>query len=126
MSAASDGYRVGYGHPPLKTRWKKGQSGDSRRRKPKRRRSTVEIIDKMLFVPVQVTLNGETETVPTIRAIIFQLMQKAGSGNVRPARVLQKYRDFASQNLETKPELTFVKSDYTRAFAKQNGSDNDA
>ena len=36
MSAPDDAYEVGYGRPPIETRWKKGQSGNSgpKKRKP--------------------------------------------------------------------------------------------
>jgi hypothetical protein len=46
------------------------------------------------------------------------------SGNVRASRVLVKYQDFANQNLPKNLEVTFLESDYTRAFASL-GSDRD-
>jgi hypothetical protein len=41
MSQPSDEYSVGYGRPPREARWKKGQSGNPRRRKPKLREGAV-------------------------------------------------------------------------------------
>ena len=48
MNTQSDEYRVGYGHPPRQTRWKKGQSGNSRLRRPPPAESTLGIIDRLL------------------------------------------------------------------------------
>lgn len=126
MNTPSDGYRVGYGHPPRQTRWKKGQSGNPRRRKRKRPESTVSIIDSLLLTPVQITVNGETKKASALEAIIFQLLQKVMAGNGRATRALLKYQEFASLNLEKKLELTFVDTDYTRAFATQISGGGDA
>jgi len=117
MNPQQDDGDVGYGRPPKKTRWKKGQSGNPRRRYPARSKSTVELIDKFFLRPVEVTLDGETEHVPTLEAIVIQLWLKGVSGNQRALRVLLKYQEFARQNSEPRPEVTFVDSDYTRALA---------
>jgi hypothetical protein len=126
MSTPSDEDRVGYGRPPRESRWKRGQSGNPRRRTPKRPESTVATIDRLLLTAVQITLNGETKKVSPLEAIVFQLLQKAMSGNGRAFRALMKYQEFANLNLEKKLELTFVDSDYTRAFATQISSSDDA
>jgi hypothetical protein len=126
MMAPPDDYRVGYGRPPWETRWKKGQSGDARRWKPKPSESTVAIIDRLLLAPVKIVLNGEPRKVSALEAIVFQLLQKAMSGKGRAYRALLKYQEFASLNLEKRLELTFVDSEYTRAFASQDLDKNDA
>jgi hypothetical protein len=107
VNTPSDDYRIGYRRPPREPRWKKGQSGNSRRRKPKRPESTVAIIDRLLLAPVQITLNGETKKVSALEAIVFQLLQKAMSGSGRAFRALLRYQEFASHNLEKKLELTY-------------------
>ncbi|MBN8966509.1 MAG: hypothetical protein J0H89_14330 [Rhizobiales bacterium] len=114
---STDEYRVGRGRPPLDTRWKKGQSGNPRHRKRARTESVLVTIDRLLLRPIQLSLNGETRKQPALAAIVLQLLRKALSGNIRAYRVLIKYQQFASQNKETKLELTFLDSDYTRAFA---------
>jgi hypothetical protein len=119
MNEPSDDYRVGYGRPPLHSRWRKGLSGNPRHRKPKIRESAVETIDSLLLAPIQITLSGETKTVSALEAIILQLIQKSMAGNSRASRVLLRYQEFANRNLEKKLELTFVDSDYTRALTRQ-------
>ena len=125
MTAPSDEYQVGYARPPGKTRWKKGQSGNPKRRKQKLPESTVAVIDRLLLASVPITLNGETCKVPALVAIMFQLLQKAMAGNARAYRILQKYREFAIRNRKEKLELVFVESDYTRAFATKASDRND-
>jgi hypothetical protein len=117
MSPPQNNDDVGYGHPPKQTRWKKGQSGNPRRQYPARSRGTVEMIDRLLLKPVEVTVNGETRTVPTLEAILLQLWLKEVAGDRRALSVRLKYQEFAKQNSEPKLEIAFVDSDYTRALA---------
>jgi hypothetical protein len=112
-----DGYGVGYGRPPQETRWKKGQSGNSRRREPARKKRTLEVIDELLTQPLPITFMGEQKTVSKLEAIIMQLMQKQLSGSARAARILLKYEEFASANMKKRLAVRFVENDYTRAFA---------
>jgi hypothetical protein len=117
MSAEEDGGGVGYGRPPMKTRWKKGQNGNAKRLYPARSKSTVELIDRFFLRPVEVTLSDETKNVPTLEAIVIQLWLKAVSGDQRALKVLLKYQEFARQNSEPRREVIFVDNDYTRALA---------
>jgi Family of unknown function (DUF5681) len=74
---------VGYKRPPEKGRWKKGQSGNPRRRYPARSISAVEMIDGELLRPIDVVENGVTRRVSTLEAIILQLWRKEVSGDRR-------------------------------------------
>jgi hypothetical protein len=122
MSTSVDN-RVGDGRPPRGAPRTKAQSGRRRRQRPE---STVALIDSLLLAPVQITLNGQATKVPALEAIMCQLLQKALSGSGRAFRVLLKYQEFASRHGEKKLELTFVDSEYTRAFANQPSRDGDA
>ena len=121
MSAVSDDDAVGYGRPPKAHRWKKGRSGNPKRRRSKAPEPTVAIIDRLLAAPVPIALNGETKNVRAIEAIVLQLMQKEMAGSAQAARTLLKYREFATQNGEKRPEVIFVESDYTKALSGQSG-----
>jgi hypothetical protein len=125
MKTPKHEYEVGYGRPPRETQWKKGQSGNARWRKPKGRESTVAIIDRLLTTQVRITLNGEPKRVPALEAIVVQLQLKEIAGNIRAARTLLKYREFANRNGKKRLELTFVASEYTTAFATKPGDGND-
>jgi hypothetical protein len=125
MNDSSDEYRVGRGQPPRETRWKKGQSGNPRRRRTKTPEGTVATIDRLLVAPVPITMDGEAKTVTALEAIMCQLVLKGLSGNGRARRTLLKYVEFASLNSKKLLKLAFVESDYTRAFARGSSGAND-
>jgi len=111
-----DDYKVGYGRPPLETRWRKGESGNHRK-KPRRQETIVEMLDRLLLSPVNITLNGETKRVPSLEAIISQLQVKEMSGSASASRILLKYRAFASQHAEKEFQLIFVDGQSTPAVS---------
>jgi hypothetical protein len=115
---------VGYRNPPRNTRWKRGQSGNPKGRKP-RRKAALELVDELLTAPIKITFGGEEKIVPRLEAILMQLAQKQMAGSARAARVLMKYEEFASANMTKKLSITFVESEYTRAFANLPGGGND-
>ena len=117
MSTPEDEDRVGYKSPPRRTRWKKGQRGNPRKRKLGRREGASVTIERLLLSPVGLKIDGEPRRVPALEAVVLQLLQKTMAGNIRAARILKKYRDFAHQNMEQKLDLAFVDSAYTRAVA---------
>ena len=117
MTAPPDDGKIGYGRPPRHTRWKKGQSGDPRRRKPRRPEITVDLLDRLLTSKVAITLNGEPRTVPTLAAIVLLALQKAIAGDMRALRTLAKYQEFAAHHGDRKLELAFIDNDYTRSLA---------
>jgi hypothetical protein len=107
----------GYGRPPKHTRWKKGQSGNSKRQYSAGPKGTVELIDRLFLKPVEITVNGTTKKVTTLEAILLQLWRKEMSGNRPALRVRLKYEEFARQNSEPSLEVVFVDSEYTRGVA---------
>ena len=110
MTAPPDNDQVGYGHPPLKFRWKKGQSGNPRK-KPRRPESIVEMIDRLLLSAVTFTLNGETKRGTALEAIVSQLQLKEIAGSSRASRILVDYRELANQHAEKQIQLVFVEDE---------------
>jgi Family of unknown function (DUF5681) len=108
---------VGYKRPPEQARWKKGQSGNPRRRYPARFINAVEIIDGEFLRPIDIVENGVTRRVSTLEPIVLQLWRKEVTGDRRALSVRLKYQEFARQNAKQGVEITFVDSDYTRALA---------
>ena len=117
MRDPSSEYKVGYGRPPLQTRWKQGQSGNPRKRPRQQQESIAEIVDRLLLAPVKLSLNGETKHVPALEAIVSQLQLKEIAGNARASRVLLKYREFANQHSERQLQVIFVDNDYSSAVS---------
>jgi len=78
-------YLVGYGKPPLETRFRKGQSGNVRGR-PKASFSIESAFSKALRAPVRIVENGHRKVISRGEAIIIQLINKAMSGDLKAMR----------------------------------------
>ena len=117
MSSEENDDETGYGKPPKHTRWKHGQSGNPERRHPKRVETTVQLIDKLLLQPIEITVGEKSRKVTTLEAILFHLWQKEVQGDTRALKVRLKYQEFARQFAKPKFEIVFVDNEYTTAFA---------
>lgn len=80
---------VGYGRPPLHTRFKPGQSGNPRGRK-KGSRSVASIISSSFDRKVIVTENGRTRKVYVLDAVIIRIQQDALKGDAKAAALYIK------------------------------------
>lgn len=82
MSNDEDDYEVGYGKPPKRTQFKKGQSGN-----PKGRRKGARGLKTDLFAElnerIEVTEQGKVVSLTKQRVIVKQLVAKAVKGNDR-------------------------------------------
>jgi hypothetical protein len=77
-----DDETVGYGRPPKQTRFKKGQSGNSRGR-PKGALNLATILARTLKEPVVIIEHGRKKTITKFDAAIKQLVNKAAKGEDR-------------------------------------------
>lgn len=78
---------VGYGKPPVHTRFKPGQSGNPRGR-PKGQRNLAGEIERAMAMPVPVTVNGRRRKVSTITALVWRLREKALNGDLKSLQML--------------------------------------
>jgi hypothetical protein len=125
MSDNSNGGETGHGRPRRRSRGRKDEHGISKSGKRKVSESVAEMIDRLLLLPVLMTMNTEDHKVSSLQAIMFQISQKAYAGNLRAKRVLLLYRQFAQANSSKKLRLVFVESDYTHAVATPLGHDDE-
>ena len=72
-------YAVGYGKPPLHTRFKKGQSGNPRGRPPGAKNLST-LLNEALNEPVVITENGGRKKVSKRQASLKQLVNEAAKG----------------------------------------------
>src|ERR1700733_8344021 len=114
MSSDGDDDETGYGKPPKHTRWTEGQSGNPKRLYPKRVETTVELIDKLLLKPVEITVGEKSRKVTTLEAILFRLWQKEVIGDARALKIRLKYQEFARQHSKLNFETVFVDNEYTK------------
>ena len=78
---------VGYGQPPLHTRFKKGASGNPRGR-PKGTLNVTTVLERTLHERVVIDENGRRKTVTKLEAAIKQLANKAASGDQKALQLL--------------------------------------
>jgi hypothetical protein len=78
-------YDVGYGRPPVHTRFRKGQSGNPRGRAVEDK-TIRDSLRKVLRDKVIVSENGERKSVPRIDVVARQLANKAATGDLAACR----------------------------------------
>ncbi|MEC7291115.1 MAG: DUF5681 domain-containing protein [Pseudomonadota bacterium] len=69
---SDEGYKVGYGKPPKRTRFKKGQSGNPKGRK-KSKTDLESLTKEMMRTKVFVTIDGKRKKVTVAEAMTLQL-----------------------------------------------------
>jgi hypothetical protein len=87
-------YEVGYGKPPRRTRFTKGQSGNPRGR-VRGGKNLKTLLDETLNEPVIVAENGGRRKISKLRAIIKQVVNQSAKGDWRVAKMLL---DFIREN----------------------------
>lgn len=79
--------RVGYGRPPLATRFRKGVSGNPKGR-PKGARNLATVVGSALNERVAITENGRKRRISKLEAAVKQLVNRAASGEARAMQLL--------------------------------------
>jgi hypothetical protein len=92
--------RVGYGSPPVSSRFKKGVSGNPKGR-PKGSLNVATAFAKALRERVVVTEHGQRKTITKLEAALKQLVNKAAAGDLRALRQLVEL----ARDAETKQSL---------------------
>lgn len=95
-----DDYEVGYGKPPVNTRFKKGQSGNPFGGKPGRQTKR-QLFDKLLHEVVTVTEQGQKKRMTKLQLVLSQLINKAASGDAKSMRVFLDVLDRHPMEPET-------------------------
>lgn len=98
-------YTVGYGRPPLPTRFKRGQSGNPKGR-PKGTRNTETMARDALERTVIIEGNGIQQR-KTVREVAFQsIAEKAASGDIKSLDFLLAFEKEGGQFGSDLPEQT--------------------
>ena len=89
MSDTDDNHegQVGYGRPPVHSRFKPGHSGNPKGR-PKGQRNLASEIARAMAMPVPVTVNGRRKNVSTMTALLWRLREKALGGDHKSLQLL--------------------------------------
>jgi len=78
---------IGYGKPPRKSQFKKGQSGNPAGR-PKGQPNLATELEKALREKVVINENGQRKIISKLQAAVTQLVNKAASGDLRALQQL--------------------------------------
>jgi len=104
-------YEVGYGKPPLHTRFVKGQSGNPRGRTPGAKNMKT-LLNKALNELVVVTENGGRRKVSKREAIATQLVNRSAKADYKAIQILMGLlRDIEGDTDPHPSEPTFSEAD---------------
>ncbi len=93
------GYPVGYGKPPKRTRFKKGQSGNPKGR-PKGSLNSAAVFDRAARERIVINENGQRKIVTKQEAVYKQLVNKAVSGDLGALRLFLMLSQLVEQQQE--------------------------
>lgn len=90
---------VGYGRPPVHSRFQKGRSGNPRGR-PRGRRSLESIVGEVLDQKMWASLNGRRKRVAVEMAIVLRVRELALKGDLKAVRMLLDLKRGAAGTIE--------------------------
>src|SRR5437016_4200428 len=98
-------YTVGYKKPPQHTRFKPGQSGNTKGR-PKKNKTLIDVLLKELRSSVMITVGSKSQKMSMLEAIVKQHISRAAKGDPRStAMVLEVLKPSEIDQGNKLPEL---------------------
>ena len=129
----TDNNEIGFGKPPKRTQFKKGQSGNPRGR-PKNHPNLATVLEKALREKVFITEDGRRKIITKLEASIKMLVNKSATGDLRALQQLaalarggeQREVDTGSTNtVMTDVDQKVVEGFLRRFGAKIGGAEDD-
>lgn len=122
-------YEVGYGRPPVATRFRPGGIGNPKGR-PKKKKTVGQDLEEAMMIRVRIEENGRSKTL-TARQLIFRnLIRAAARGDTRAIHLVFALRERYQESPETTLNLTELESEdrkileeYLTMLQKKNGTD---
>jgi hypothetical protein len=93
-------YEIGYGRPPVATRFRPGGVGNPKGR-PKRAKPVGQIIHDAMMTPVRIEVNGKPKTMTAQEVIIHNLVRNAARGDAKAIHTLFALRARYQESTET-------------------------
>jgi hypothetical protein len=104
-------YVVGYGKPPVHTRFQKGRSGNPKGR-PRGKKNMSTLLSAALDAAIIVVENGRRKKISKREAIITQLVNKSASADLKATQiVLAMLQDVEARADDTSDTAAFTEAD---------------
>jgi uncharacterized protein DUF5681 len=104
-------YVVGYGKPPLHTRFQKGRSGNPKGR-PRGKKNMSTLLSAALDAAIIVVENGRRKKISKREAIITQLVNKSASADLKATQiVLAMLQDVEARAEDSSDSAAFTEAD---------------
>jgi Family of unknown function (DUF5681) len=123
-AASATNYEVGYGKPPKKHRFKRGQSGN-RKGRPKGAKNTGTLLRELLDRKIEVRSGGAPRKISVREAILTRFAEAALKGDTKSAAfLLQRYDmlDEVHEPAKATPDEQEIIDVYLKNFIKREGS----
>src|ERR1700680_1782546 len=105
-------YEVGYGKPPLHTRFQKGKSGNPKGR-PRGKKNMSTLLSTALNASIVVVENGRRHRITKREAIVTQLVNKSAAADLKATQiVLAMLREVESQDDGSADPAVFAEADH--------------
>jgi hypothetical protein len=100
---APAGYTVGRGKPPRHSQFKPGQSGNPGGRK-KGSQNVSTLVRQAMESPIELTINGVTQEMPMLKALVLGLAQQGLRGNIKAMElaiaIAERHCDSPEEDIE--------------------------
>jgi|TARA_B110000438_G_scaffold181427_1_gene173343 hypothetical protein len=103
-------YKIGYGKPPKKTQFKKGQSGNPKGR-PKGTKNLATDLEEEMYETIEVFEGGRPIKVTKQRAMLKRLIEKALKGDLKAISTLLQLTSDIEQAHAVKPDTLLEPDD---------------
>lgn len=80
---------IGYGRPPKKSQFKKGQSGNPKGR-PKNKAAETDDLDLLLDSPAKIRVGGKLEKTTNLGLMRASILKRAMEGDLKAAQYIEK------------------------------------
>ena len=105
-------YAVGYGKPPLHTRFQKGKSGNPKGR-PRGKKNMSTLLSTALNASIVVVANGRRRKITKREAIVTQLVNKSAAADLKATQmVLTMLRELEAQDDGSADPAVFTEVDH--------------
>ena len=118
-------YEVGYGKPPLHSRFKPGQSGYTGGRK-QAKPSPSELLDRILEEKLTVSEGGKSKRMPKLEVFLRQLVAHAIANDRQSVKLVLDYLNKRQEQPDAKTNSstdTFLLAELTRMIGDQDESE---